>query len=214
MKSKKITNLTVRNLVGRLSARLPLEKGSIIAHLRRCFCALAIVSASITLPNAEAGQPEPASGGFNPCFNFASPPTQAGPNTVVTFSVIATFTGTFTGSAIVTERDVVHPDGSITFHGSGVFADQSNCGTFLFTYSGKGSTVTGSESAHFVGGRGTGCFAGVHTEGTFQGTLVGPSVGCAVAGAGTYNGQIMFAPHPTPTPSTPTPTPTATIAPR
>src|SRR5438105_15409219 len=88
MKSKKITNLTIRNLVGRLSARLPLEKGSIIAHLRRCFCALAVVGASLTLPNAEAGPPEPASGGFYPCFNFASPPTQAGPNTVITFSVI------------------------------------------------------------------------------------------------------------------------------
>jgi hypothetical protein len=193
MKSKKIANPTVRNLVSRLWAPLPVAQGSIIAHLRRCFCALAIVGASLTLPNAEARQPEPANGGFNPCFNFAGPPAQAGPNTVITFAVTATFTGTFTGSAIIAERDVIHPDGSITLHGSGVFTDQSNCGTFLFTYEGKGSTVNGSESARFVGGRGTGCFADVHTEGTFQGILVGPSAGCAVAGAGTYNGQILFA---------------------
>ncbi len=164
------------------------------SHLRRYFCALAIAGASLTLPSVEAGTPGPASGGFNPCFNFAGPPTQAGPNTVITFSVTATFTGTFTGSAIITERDIIHPDGSITFHGSGVFTDQSDCGTFLFTYSGTGSTVNGSESAHFVGGRGTGCFDGLHTEGTFQGNLVGPSAQCAVAGAGTYTGQILFAP--------------------
>lgn len=164
------------------------------SHLRRCFCALAIAGASLTLPSVEAGTPGPASGGFNPCFNFAGPPTQAGPNTVITFSVTATFTGTFTGSAIITERDIIHPDGSITFHGSGVFTDQSDCGTFLFTYSGTGSAVNGSESAHFVGGRGTGCFAGLHTEGTFQGNLVGPSSQCAGAGVGTYTGQILFAP--------------------
>ena len=52
--------------------------------------------------------------------------------------------------------------------------------------------MDGSETAHFVGGRGDGCFAGVHTEGTFQGNLVG--AGCYVTGAGTYKGQFHFAP--------------------
>ena len=170
------------------------NRNRLLSHLRRCFCALAIAGASLTLPSAEAGTPEPVSGGFSPCFNFAGPPIQSGPNTIIIFNVTATFTGTFTGAAILTERDVIHPDGSITFHGSGVYTDQSGCGTFLVTYSGKGSAVTGSESAHFVGGRGTGCFAGLHTEGTFQGTLVGASAGCAIAGAGTYTGQILFAP--------------------
>jgi hypothetical protein len=170
------------------------NRNRLLSHLRRCLCALAIVGASLILPSAEAGKPESASGGFNPCFNFAGPPSQAGPNTIIIFSVTATFTGTFTGSAILTERDVIHPDGSITFHGSGVYTDQSACGTFLVTYSGKGSAVTGAESAHFVGRRGTGCFAGLNTHGTFQGNLVGASGECAIAGAGTYNGKIHFAP--------------------
>jgi len=166
----------------------------LLPHLCGTFCVLAIVGASLTLPSAEAGTPGPASGGFNPCFNFAGPPSQAGPNTIITFNVTATLTGTFTGSAIITERDIIHPDGSITLAGSGIFTDQAGCGTFLFTYSGKGSAVDGSESAHIVGGRGTGCFAGLHTEGTFQGNLTGGSAQCAVAGAGTYNVQVVFAP--------------------
>jgi len=170
------------------------NRNRLLSQLPGSFYVLAIAVASLTLPSAEAGQPGPASGGFNPCFNFAGPPSQAGPNTIISFNVTATFTGTFTGSAVITERDIIHPDGSITLQGSGIFTDQAGCGTFLFTYSGKGSAVDGSESAHFVGGRGTGCFAGLHTEGTFQGNLVGPSGQCAVAGQGTYSGQILFAP--------------------
>jgi hypothetical protein len=54
--------------------------------------------------------------------------------------------------------------------------------------------VNGHESAHFVGGQGTGCYAGVHAEGTFEGDLVPASGDCDVAGVGTYNGQILFAP--------------------
>jgi hypothetical protein len=166
---------------------------NLLLQLRRSFYALSILGTLLTLPNAQAGKPEPASGGFNPCFNITNI-QQAGPNTIITFSVTVTFTGTFTGSSIGTERDVIHPDGSITFKGSGVFTDQSDCGTFLFTYAGTGSAVNGSESAHFVGGQGSGCLAGVHTEGMFQGNLAGPNVGCAIAGEGTYSGQVHFTP--------------------
>jgi hypothetical protein len=169
------------------------NRNRLLSHLRRSFCALAVIGALLTLPSAQADKPESASGGFNPCFNFAGPPSQSGPNTIVTFTVTAALTGTFTGSAIITERDIIHPDGSITLEGSGIFTDQAACGTFLFTYSGTGSTVDGSESAHIVGGQGTGCFAGLHTHGTFQGNLTGGSAQCAVAGAGTYNVQVHFA---------------------
>jgi hypothetical protein len=169
------------------------NRNRLLSNLRRSFWALAIVGASLTLPSAEAGMPGPASGSFNPCFNITDI-RQAGPNTIITFSVTAMLTGTLNGSAIFTERDVIHPDGSITFQGSGVFTDQYQCGSFLATYTGTGSALDGSESAHFVGGQGSGCFAGVQTEGTFQGNLVPASAGCDVTGAGTYNGQILFAP--------------------
>jgi hypothetical protein len=168
------------------------SRNRLLSHLRRSFCGLAIVGASLTLPNGEAGGPEhhgQASGNFYPCFHIANV-QQAGSNTIYTFSVTSTFTGTFTGSSIGTERDVIRPDGSITFQGSGVF--WSECGTFLFTYAGTGNAQTGSESAHFVGGQGTGCFNGMHAEGTFQGNLTGPSQGCDITGAGTYNGHIHY----------------------
>jgi len=169
------------------------NRNRLLSHLQRSFCALAIAGASLTLPSAEAGRPGPANGNFNPCFVVTNV-QQAGPNRIITFSVTATLTGTLTGTAIFTERDVIHPDGSITFQGSGVFTDQTECGSFLATYTGIGSAVDGSESAHFVGGQGSGCFAGVHAEGTFQGNLVPASGECDVAGEGTYSGQILFAP--------------------
>src|SRR6476646_5985290 len=93
------------------------NRNRLLSLLRRCFCALAIAGAALTLPVVDAGTPGPASGGFNPCFNFAGPPTQAGPNTIITFNVTASLTGTFTGTAIITERDIIHRDGSITLEG-------------------------------------------------------------------------------------------------
>jgi hypothetical protein len=169
------------------------NRNRLLSHLRRSLCALAIIGAGLMLPSAEAGKPEPASGTFSPCFHITSV-RQVGPDTIVTFSVTATLTGTLTGSAIFTERDVIHPDGSVTFQGSGVFTDQSGCGSFLATYTGTGSNVDGSESAHVVGGQGTGCYTGVHAEGTFQGNLVPSSGDCDVAGAGTYNLEFQFSP--------------------
>src|SRR3977135_4073789 len=168
------------------------NRNRLLSHLRTSFCALAIVGTSLTLPSAQADRPEHhgrVSGNFYPCFHIANV-QQAGQNTIYTFSVTATFTGTFTGSAIITERDVIHPDGSTRLQGSGVF--WSDCGTFLFTYTGTGNAQTGSESAHFVGGQGTGCFRGIHTEGMFEGNLTAASQGCDITGTGTYNGHIDY----------------------
>ena len=164
------------------------NRNRFLSHLRTSFCALAIVGASLTLPSAEASTPEPASGAFSTCYHITSI-RYAGPNTIITFNIVSTVTGTFTGSLIGTERDVIHPDHSITFEGSAIFTDESECGALLFTYTGTGNAQTGSESAHFVAGQGSGCYAGVHVEGTFEGNLV-PAQGCDVAGAGTYNGQF------------------------
>src|SRR2546428_4708396 len=162
------------------------NRNRLLSHLRRSLCALAIIGAGLMLPSAEAGKPEPASGTFSPCFHITSV-RQAGPDTIVTFSVTAMLTGTLTGSAIFTERDVIHPDGSVTFQGSGVFTDQSGCGSVLATYAGPGRNVDGSESADLVGSQGTGRYLGVPAEGTFHGKLVPSEVDCVVSGAGTLN---------------------------
>ena len=64
-----------------------LNRNRLLSHLRTSFCAVAIVSALLTLPSAEASPPQPASGGFFPCFNYAGPPRQVGENLIVTFNI-------------------------------------------------------------------------------------------------------------------------------
>jgi hypothetical protein len=132
-----------------------LDQNRFLSHLRTSFCALAIAGASLTLPSAEADPPLiPAIGSYSPCFQKISE-QQVGQNTIITYSVTASTTGTFTGSLVEgTERDVIHPDGSITFNGSALFVHASECGTVEFTYTGTGNQNTHEESGHFVGNRG------------------------------------------------------------
>ena len=142
-----------------------------LSHLRTIFCALAIIGVPLAFPSAEAsGPPLPAQGGFSVCFSYAAPPRQAGENLIIMFNISGTLTGTFTGSFIGTELDIVHRDGSITKHGS-----------FVFT-----GSVTGRQ--------GTGALAGVYDEVTVEGDVGAPQPGCNFSGAGTYSGQIVFAP--------------------
>jgi len=174
-----------------------------LAHLRTSFCALAIIGVPLALPSSAAdragrstGTPEPVSGGFFPCFTYAGPPRQVGENIIVRFNVIVDATGDFTGQDIATELDIIHPDGSITLHGSGLFTGSLNGGppgTLLFTYNGIGNAVTGHENLRIVGSQGTGGLAGVHFQGTAEGDLGAPNPGCDVSGAGTYTGHVVLA---------------------
>ena len=63
--------------------------------------------------------------------------------------------GTFTGSFVGTEMQVVHSDGSINLHGSLVLTGSigNSSGTLVFTYEGRGNAVTGHENLHGVGTR-------------------------------------------------------------
>jgi hypothetical protein len=172
------------------------NQNRLLSHLRRSFCALAIAGASSTLPSAEAGTPFPASGTYSPCFVQIGESQQVGQNTIKTYSVSAPVEGTFYGSLIEgTERDVIHPDGSVTFDGSAVFISAYSCGTLIFSYTGKGNINTHEESGHFVGSQGTGCLAGIYSVGTFHGYLGAVREGCDDAGDNvSYNGQYLLAP--------------------
>jgi len=156
-----------------------------------------LVLACTLLPVVATARPEPASGGFFPCFNYASLPRPVGENVIVTFNISGSSTGTFTSTGVVgTEMDVIHRDGSITLHGSFLFTGSVNGGpegTMLFTYEGIGN-VNGHETLRFVGRQGTGGLAGVHANLTAEGVVGAPSPGCYVSGAGTYTGQVVFAP--------------------
>ena len=173
------------------------NRNRLLSHLRRSSCALAIVGASLTLPSAEAVLPiQSAIGQFFPCFNFAGPPRQVGDNLIITFSVSGPATGTFTGSSTGTELDVVHPDGSITLHGTLLFTGSINgrSGTLLLSYEGIGNAVTGHETLRFVGREGTGDLASIYANVTAEGDVGAPSPGCYASGAGNYTGQYLFAP--------------------
>ena len=174
------------------------NRNRFLSHLRTSFCALAIVGVALTLPSAVAGTPQPASGYFYPCFNYAGPPRQVGDNLIITFSVSGPATGTFTGSSTGTELDVVHPDGSITLHGTLLFTGSINerSGTLLLSYEGIGNAVTGHETLRFVGRQGTGDLAGIYANVTAEGDVVppDPNSGCDLQGAGTYSGYVIFAP--------------------
>ena len=174
------------------------NRHQLISHLRTSFCALVIVGALSTLPRAEAGPPQPASGGFFPCFTYAGPPRQVGENLIITFNITVTVTGTFTGSFTGTELDIVHRDGSITKQGSAVFTGsvtgRSGTGTLHLSFEGIGNAVTGHENLQVVARQGTGGLAGVHANLTAEGDIGAPNPGCDLSGAGTYTGQILFAP--------------------
>src|SRR6476620_4574852 len=134
-----------------------LNQNRFLSQLRTSFCALAITGMSLTLPSAEAGPPVTIAGGFFPCFTYAGPPRQVGENIIVTFNVTVDATGALTGQGVGTELDIIHPDGSITLHGTTLFTGSLNSGpvgTLLFTYNGIGNAVTGHENLRIVGRQG------------------------------------------------------------
>jgi hypothetical protein len=177
-----------------------LNLNRLLSHLRTSFWALATAGALLTLPGAKAVEPRarpmPASGEFFPCFNFAGPPRQVGDNLIITFMVSGPATGTFTGSSVGTELDVVHPDGSINLHGTLLFTGSINgrSGTMLLSYEGIGNAVTGHETLRFVGRQGTGDLAGIYANVTAEGDVGAPEPGCDLSGQGTYTGHVIFAP--------------------
>ena len=179
-----------------------LNQNRFLSHLRTIFCVLAILGVPLAFPSSAADRaeratstPESASGQFFPCFNYAGPPRQVGENLIITFNISGTATGTFTGSSIGTELDVVHPDGSITLHGTLLFTGSVNArsGTLLLTYEGIGNAVTGHETLRFVGRQGTGDLAGVYANLTAEGDVGAPEPGCDLSGVGTYTGHVVFA---------------------
>src|SRR5256885_11447935 len=173
-----------------------LNQNRFLSHLRTSFFALAIAGALLALASAEGGRPEPASGGFFPCFNYAGPPRQVGDNLIITFMVSGPATGTFTGSSVGTELDVVHPDGSINLHGTLLFTGSINgrSGTMLLSYEGIGNAVTGHETLRFVGREGTGGLAGKYSKVNAEGEDGGPEPGSQPSGGGAYSGQAFVAP--------------------
>ena len=187
-----------------------MNKPKIKQQLRRGFFALAIVGALLTLPKAQA-QPVPAFFHSTDCERVISVQT-VGRNTIITLSeTICLHDGTFEGGGVGTERDVIHPNGTVSIQASGVFSGTVNgrSGTCVIS-----TTVTLTRNGgvtHWVVDQGTGDLAGLHGQGTNQGDAIEHGPGCPVSGFDcsvcppatgacddsfdlTWTGQIDFAP--------------------
>ncbi len=183
-----------------------MNKPNIKQQLRRAFFALAIVGALLTLPKAQA-QPIPATFNSTDCEHVISVQSR-GPNTIITLSETGCLHGTFEGTVVGTERDVIHPNGTVTIQASGVFSGTVNgrSGTCVIS-----AVVNVDVTNHWVVDQGTGDLAGLHGQGTIPVDAIENGPGCPVSGfdctdcppaTGTcddsftlqYTGQIDFAP--------------------
>jgi hypothetical protein len=148
--------------------------------------------APIAVANAATspGHPSEASGSFT-ATNTVTSSHKAGENMIIESKISFTSTGTFLGTCVGTAHSVVLPNGHSTMHGVCTFTmsagEQQATGTSVFRLQsiGEGTSFQG----HFVGGHGAGALAGVHTEGSFQGTTNAEG-----GSTGTYSGEIHFSP--------------------
>ena len=186
-----------------------MNKPKIKQQLRRAFFALAIVGALLTLPQAQA-QPIPADSTSTDCEHVISVQT-AGPNTIITLSETACSRGTFEGTLVNIERDVIHPNGTVTLQASGVFSGTVNGRSGTCVTSSTVALTRNGDVTHWVVDQGTGDLAGLHGQGTNPTDAIEHGPGCPVSGfdctycppaTGTcddsfdvnFTGQIDFAP--------------------
>ena len=88
-------------------------------QLRRAFFALAIVGALLTLPQAQA-QPIPATFNRYLTVNTSLVCKRPAETRLSPSKLLRCFHGTFEGTWVGTERDVIHPNGTVTLQASGV----------------------------------------------------------------------------------------------
>jgi len=123
----------------------------------------------LLLPVAFATSSSSGSGTYSASSTPTSVRTHDG-NTIVDSNVAFTIAGTISGTCTGTERDVIHPDGMVTFRGSctfsGTFAGVS--GTTQLNYRGTASAT--SVQGTFRAEDGSGGLDDLEARGTFTTT--------------------------------------------
>ncbi len=106
---------------------------------------------------------------------------------IITHSVTFNIAGPSAGTCAGEERDVIHPDGTITFQGTCTFTGmvKGKSGTARERYTGTGAGT--SFQGHFVILSGTDGLTNLRAEGTFQGMSTGPT-----SSTGTYSMGLHF----------------------
>ncbi len=131
--------------------------------------------------------PTPASGSFAGSSTVTDSRSAYG-NTIITLADTFVIAGTLAGTCPGEERDVTHPDGTVTVHGTCTFAGGvfglSGAAAVLFDATGIAGT---SVQGQFVIEGSSGGFANLHGQGTFESTATGPGTF-----SGSYSGEIHF----------------------
>lgn len=158
----------------------------------------ALLAASALSADKGVATSVPVKGEWIDC-NTVTDSKEEGERRVITVAIAEKFSGTLEGTYDGTEQNLVRPDGSGTFKGSGVFRGEINGreGTAVMTYSGT-VDKDGHAVAHWVLDQGTDDLARVDGQGTFEGKQIERRPeGCTDAKtqsafAGTYSGTVHF----------------------
>jgi hypothetical protein len=137
---------------------------------------VAAIAPATALAGSGGDTPTAGSGTWDDC-NIVRTFDEAGPNIIVTVTILQNYYGMLDGRYVGIERDVVHPNGQVTLHGSGTFTGTvaGKFGTGRLSYEGNiDSSVptipaTGPGSAKWVLTGETGELASVVARGTFGG---------------------------------------------
>jgi hypothetical protein len=155
---------------------------------------LAVILALVVVTSAGASPPTSVTGSFADTSATLANPRLAGGNTIFDLTATTVWTGTFTGTGIITGTLIIHADGSANFQDTEIFTGMVNgaSGTVTFNLAGTGTpgTTPGTtiyQDTHTITG-GTGALANLHGVLTLVGTV---PAGLPVA---TYTGQIHFDP--------------------
>jgi hypothetical protein len=151
-----------------------------VGHLARSAFVATSITVAVFAPPASAAPPAP----LTTTYTVAQVPTSvrtAGPNSFVTTTEIATFTGGMTGDVTGTERLLLRGDGRFVLHlrGTCLCSVGGKTGTLEFHVEGGGAS--GNASGTILGGGSDG-LKGLHLNGTWR--LAEPGV---VAISATYH---------------------------
>jgi hypothetical protein len=147
-------------------------------HRGAMFALTALTTAGLIAFAAGSGKPKSdasnsqslaVKGAWIDC-NTVSETKQDGDKQLITILITEKFSGTLNGSYEGIERNIVHQDGSGTFHGSGTFNGEINAhsGTAVMTYSGT-VDAKGVAHANWVLDQGTDGLVRIDGRGTFEG---------------------------------------------
>ena len=164
---------------------------------------VAAIAPATALAGSGGGSPTTGSGTWDDC-NILRTYDEVGPNIIVTVTIIQDYHGMLEGRYVGVERDVVHPNGHVTLHGSGTFTGTvaGLTGTGRISVAGTvGSSgtipATGPRSAKWVLTGETGQLASVVARGTWgaaplaSSDVWSPDVCDAGIYGGTYSGQVI-----------------------